>query len=224
MSDPIATRPPTPYENDAEYLEHELAWLHERAARIAAEKQAEIAGRTACDTAPSSRAGRDSARESRCRAVELRESEQRLRADIDARLAFHRTHAVRPWLGLDALCDSAELSPDERLVLLAAAVPAIGQRIADDVLGDVGTFYGALSVSDLVVLLAPSGPAGWLRARRIFRPDAPLRRHGYLVVGDPRGVAGPDTLLGCEVRLSMSAFGTLVGQPDLAGELSGEQP
>jgi hypothetical protein len=127
---------------------------------------------------------------------------------------------TRPKLGLDTLTDEHHLSSDERLALLSASVPAISQRVSEQILGGLGSFFGALSVADLVCLLDPKDiPSDWLKFRRLFRREATLRKSGLIVVGPPHTKPGPDSLPSLEVRLSMTAVATLIGDADAATEI-----
>ncbi len=208
-----------PFASDAEYLDAEFAVLRARSHRLAATHE-EVLNRTAEDTsdAHARREVRASSREAHLRAVDLERQEERLRAQLDARLMVHRADAMRPKLGLDRICEEARLSKEERLVLIAASVPGVSQRVAEQVFADV-TFYGALSIADLCALLEPQNVGDWLTVRRLFRKDAPLRRDGLIVLAEPSGDAGPDTLLGLDARLSMRAWALLTGDAGIEREV-----
>lgn len=217
---PKTTTPPQPFSNDAEYIDAELAHLKVRCAHISAEKSAEVARRQEDENdVHAHRPGRTPSREAKCRSLELEREEERLRAEIDGRLAIHRTDGSRPKLGLDTLCEQGHLNDHERLILLAAAMSGVSQKLADDVLGELVSFYGALTVTDIISILEPQSVADWLQYRHIFRPDASLRANGLIVLGAPHGAVGPDTLMGLDVRLTLPTFAVLAGDPDAATEL-----
>jgi len=225
---PSTLQPAVPFTSDTEYFAAECSFLHSRAARIGAEVRAAFAESVQADDDPT-RARHSChvpAREAKCRAHEARHEEDRTRGEIDARLAVHRADPTRPKLAIDALCEKHGLSDQERLVLIAAAVPALSQRVADELLGDIGTFYAALSVSDLMALLDPQGVTDWIAFRKLFRASAALRKSGLLVIAEPKGVPGPDTLPAQEARLSMEAFAAVVGDPAAAHENdeAGDEP
>lgn len=213
------TETPKPFATDAEYLDAEFAWLHAKSQRLDAVARERDARRDEeTNDARAHRPGRMASEDARKNAERFGAEETRLRQEIDARLAVHRATKDAPKLGLDKLCEEADLNAAERTVLLAAAVPGFSQPFAERIFADTG-FYGALSVADLSLLLEPVGTADWLAARRLFRLDAPLRGHGLVMLGDLKGDCGPDALPNVDVRLSMQAWATLIGDEDATDEL-----
>lgn len=209
-----------PFQSDAEYLACEFEFLRARAARISAEKSGEIA-RKHEECGDAQRPGRTSSREARCRALELRQQEEGLRAEIDARLAVHRADESAPKLGLDKLCGQHSLDERERLLLLAVAVPGVHHRIADEVFGELIGGFGPLTISEAITMLDPQGVGDWLSARKLFWPDAKLRKAGVVVLDIVRGLAGPQSLMVRDVTLSFAAWATLIGVSEAAAELDG---
>jgi hypothetical protein len=187
------------FDSDAEYLDAERTYLRARSHRISAEK---------------------SGREPRCRLAELREIETSRRAELDAQLVAHRQATGHCPLALDLLCERHQLSDIERFVLICAALPGIHQNIAEDALSGIVAFCGATSVADLIALLDPRSIADFIVARRLFHRNATLVRTGLIVLGEPRGEIGPDTLLGLDVRLSLTCFAQLVGEDSIVDELA----
>ena len=96
-------------------------------------------------------------------------------------------------------------------MLLAVAVPGLSQRVSDQVLGNLGSFYGALSVADCIAVLDPKAPSDWLRHRKLFREGGALRKAGLIVLEPPTCAPGPDSLTSQSVRLSMAAFAAITG-------------
>lgn len=122
------------FSSDAESLDSELRWLKIRVSRIVAERQLLDATAEESDGAPAyiRRPGRLDSRELRCRVVELRTTEAKLRKEIDTRLDLNRRERGAPTLGLDELCKE-HLSTEERLILLTCLPLGISQSVAEKV-------------------------------------------------------------------------------------------
>jgi hypothetical protein len=212
-----------PFSSDAEYLEMEMAWLRARTSRIMAERRVveTLAEEEDGDPAHLKRPGRPGSREARCQVVELGEKETKLREGIDVRLKAHRASGSPP-LGLDVICEEHDLSAEERLVLISATPIGLSQRIAETTLGDLLHYWGSLTVAECVVILGVKGLADWIRLRALFRPTGRLKRLGLIDVVLIPGPVGPDTLMCADVRLTLPAFGRIVGDPEVVGE--GEEP
>ena len=208
-----------PFSSDAEYLEMELAWLKARTSRVMAERKVveTLAEEEDGDPAHLKRPGRPGSREARCQVVELGEKEGKLREGIDARLTAHRASGSPP-LGLDVICEEHGLSAEERLVLLTALPIGLSQRIAETTLGDLLHYWGSLTVAECIVILGVQGLADWIRLRQIFRPQGRLKRLGLIDVVLIPGPVGPDTLMCADVRLTLRAFGQIVGDPEVVTE------
>ncbi|HOI57015.1 MAG TPA: hypothetical protein PLP01_17315, partial [Phycisphaerae bacterium] len=114
-----------PFNTNIEHVEAELTWLQFRCAEIAAAINLAEAEREEADADAASKArlGRIDSRLARCRAHECREEEDRLRAEIDARLAL-TPDTVR--LGLVQVMRVHGLGTDEKTVLLVSLAHAIG--------------------------------------------------------------------------------------------------
>jgi hypothetical protein len=210
-----------PFSSDAAYLEAEMSWLRVRTARLVAERKVAetIYDEEDGDAAHLHRPGRVGSREARCRVVELRDRETKLREQIDARLQVHRSSGGG-LLGLDQVCGEHGLSAEERLVLLVALPLGISQRIAEMTLAEVLQYWGSISVGDCIIVLDPKeGLQDWIRLRGLFRPQAPLRRHGLIEVLPSRPPIGPDTLMAADLRLSLKVFGIITGDPDAVTEV-----
>lgn len=216
----IAGETGTPFPDDPTYLQAELDWLSVRVRRIVAERRAQQALEEESDGDPAhaQRPGRTSSRVARCRVVELREKERKLRDEIDARLRLNREQREACTLGLDIVATEASLSPEERVVLLALLASGVSQPVAERVLGELCHHWGAVAVSDLISVLDPQGLQDWLRYRRLFRINAPLVSNGLIEIGKANGPVGPDTLMSADVRLSLDAFSRITGDADATTE------
>lgn len=228
---PDRAPPALPYASDAEYLDHALNWVRLRIARISAELKAATAAQDEDehdgDRLDLHRPGRTGSREARLRSVELKEKEQRHGAEVHARVQAHRADLGRRPLGLDAVCADAALSEDERLILLTVLAAEIAPKLAEKVLGGLELYLGSLSVADAATVLNPQGVAGWLAARSLFQPDAPLVRRELIVLSPPGGPQGPGSLMASDVSLSPECFAMIVGdqsRAEIAAERSAELP
>lgn len=218
------TGPPKPsaFVSDTDYLAAEFEWLRTRVERLTAERSEAQQRRVEAQREPSQpRPGREGARELHLRVLELREQERKQRELVDARLLTHRTGPLLPTLGLDKLCKQHGLSADERLLLLALCVPGAGPSIAEEVLFDLPSFHGRLAVSDALLLLGCRTVTDWVEQRRLFRHDAPLLAAHLVELDSARGIEGPESLLGCDLRITQAAWGVLVGDVASGRELRG---
>jgi hypothetical protein len=205
---------PQPFASDGEFLAAMCDYLRVRCRRITAQQDAEATGTRDW-------AGRLT-REHKCDALIARDEESTLKAELDARLQAHRADPLRTKLGIDQLTELHRLSDDERLILLAATIPGIGPKVSEDVFRSLTSGYGSLSVSDAILLLGPTNIIEWLRFRKLFHADAPLRRAGLIILGRRNEPVTPDALPQSEVRLSMKTFAIVIGIPDAATEITAE--
>ena len=217
----IAGGAAAPFSSDPEYIDAELNWLKTRVARIVAERQLRDAQEEESDGDPAyaRRPGRLDSREARCRVVELKDRELQLRQEIDERLDLHRQERGAPTLGLDEICREYDLvQSEERLILLACLPLGVSQYVAEKILGDLLHHWGSISVADCISVLDPKSTSDWLRFRRLFRVNAPLIQHGLIEVSRHSGEPGPDTLMCADIRLTLTAFARIVGDPDAMTE------
>jgi len=215
------TPSPLPFTDDPEYLEAELRWLRCRVSRLLVQRRLADASEEEADGDPAftQRPGRMDSRRLRCRIVELREQEAKLRREIDARLQINRGQRGAHTLGLDEICKEASLGAEERLVLLTALPFGISQTLAESVLQDlVARHWGAASVSDAIAVLDPKSVSDWLRYRALFRPGASLVQSGLIEVNSPGGSVGPDTLPCADFRLTLECAGRICGDPEMITE------
>jgi hypothetical protein len=212
-----------PFGSNFEHVEAELAWLRARCARLAAQARlAEVEQEEAdLDPAVRARPGRTDARLAKCRVREFREDEDRLRAEIDARILAHRRIPNTPVLGLLVLeRDHGLIGDDVRTVMLVALAHALGSEWEERILGSLlpSTFSGP-DVSDMIRILDPVGLEGHVKARSLFRPRSMLMRSGLLVLDDVHtGVGMADTLLGLGARLTLRGFAVIMQDEDALTE------
>ena len=204
----------SPFRDDPTYLDAELRWLRCRVSRILAERQltdAQAEEETDGDPAYARRPGRVDSRELRCRVVELRELEAKLRQEIDSRLGQSQESTAAPTLGLDSICGEHELIAEERLILLVAFPFGVSQTLAESVLGELAQHWGSIAVADAIAVLDPQRLGDWLRYRALFRPDAPLVSNGLIEIERTSGSRGPDTLPCADFRLTLETFARITG-------------
>ena len=209
-----------PFGGDPDYLDAELHWLKVRVSRILAEHRLTDANEQEINGDPASlrRPGRVDSRELRCRCVELRETEHKLRQEIDTRLRINRERTAAHTLGLDELCLEYDLSSEERLVLLVALPFGISQSLAEGTLQDFARHWGSISVGDAISVLDPRSTGDWLLHRALFRPHAPLVSNGLIELDTPSGNVGPDTLPCADFRLTLDAFARITGDGEAITE------
>ena len=204
---------------DATYLDAEIEALRLRLRRIELEHRLADAERAATESASGPRGRGPGIPELRGTLCEVSRRMQQAREQNAARMEKHRADPDAPELGLDRLCREHELGERERLLVLALLVPAVSRALADHVLQEQGGFCGRLSVADLCFVLAPKTVEDWINARDHFRPDAPLVKHG-LVVLDTYGQPTAGTLMEANVELSLKAFSIILSDPGALSEVS----
>jgi len=203
-----------PFRDDPSYLETEYSWLAVRCRRIVAERMLRDLLKDNRGLPP----GTPGTREQRCRVIELREEEAEARKEIDTRLQARWRDPDAEELGLDELCEEYGLSQEERTILLVLSVPAIGRSIAEEVLGDLISCYGCLTVEDVIRSLDPTGVSDWLQFRSLLRPDGKLLQAeliSLVVSGEP---SFADTFINADVRISIPAVTRITGDEGLLFE------
>jgi hypothetical protein len=181
------------FTTDGEYLACMFEWLRARISRVRAEREAR----------------EDNCDEGAVGIEALRDRENRLQADIDARLAAHRRSDAFD-LGLDKL--GPDITQDERTIVVALVAPAISDTLGDDLLAGLGAGGGAwVTVSDLMALVAPGDIEGWVRARALFEESGKLRAAGIIELRSASSELGARGLVASYVYLSEAAFRTVVG-------------
>ena len=199
-----------PFIDDLEYLDAEFAFLRIRAARAQAEnhlRDALFGQETGAYEGRST-----SIKDLQTRVVLANNRERQLREEIDSRLVATRSDPSRPRLGLDRLAEDHRLNADERLILLAAAVPAISQHLSEEILTDFGSIYGSATIEDLIRVLLPVTARDWIEGRRLLDEKAPLVASGLIVVVCDRTDSPCDDWATSPTYLSQSAMLILTGQ------------
>lgn len=198
MKEPTAIRP---FTDNSEFLDEAIGALHARCRRLAAERQLREAQRGN---------GGDNIDEALRRIATVRRQETTTKDALDARLAVHREEGSFV-LGLDRLAAEADLGEDERTILLCCFVAALSENLAGETFADLD--FGIciyVTVELLYRVLEADRVADRLRVRRMLDAEAPLRKHG-LVMLDGRLVPDvPDSFNSATVRLTSRAFGVLV--------------
>ena len=207
-----------PFPDDALYLEAELEAIRLRLARAECERALGEAIDTAIDGDEVPRR-RGSIRDLRAMAAGLRAQELAARSEIEARLTAQRSNPSVCKLGMEALADEFDLSPSERLLLVACCAPALGTGVADRMVSSLSrTYCGAHSAADLVRVLGPSTIHEWLAVRRHFQPEGKLFKSGLLVLDPCRGPATSASIWQAEVQMPLSTFARIVGDPTIMSE------
>lgn len=75
-----------------------------------------------------------------------------------------------------------------------------------------GAYYSALSVYELIALLGPQSTADWLRYRKLFRWDGPLRRNGLINLDAKPNEADPSGFVTADVSLAIKGFALITGE------------
>jgi hypothetical protein len=200
--------------DDAEYLHAEYSWLAVISRRLSAERMLRDVLKDDNAVPPST----PGTREMRGRVMELREEERETRQEIDGRLAAHRQDPGAVQLGLDEMCEEYGLCQEERTILLALSIPAIGRSIAEELLGDIISCYGSLTVEDVIRILDPNCVSDWLRFRSFLRPDGRLLQENLISLvlsGEP---SFPDTFIAADVRITIPALTRMTGDEGLLFE------
>ena len=204
-----------PFQDDIEYLEHELAWIETRARKIYVTR-----GLKAVAGAPEDGSYQPIKAEPeviRTRHEELVTQEQHLRDEIDARLAA--TWAARTRLGLDQLQEAHHLNEFERQVLLLAIAPVLQPAIED-------VWSGACRVAHLTVgsifTLLELDLRQRVEHREYFSPERVLVGAGLIELGggpDP----DPEELAEAVVRITSKAFNIMLGHSEANTTTDGDE-
>ena len=203
----------TPFATDPEYMQAEIGWLAARTARLAAEQELREAER---DTnIHGTRVGRRhkpvAAEEARRIAAIFRAKEDRLRAAIDARLDV--TRKAGTTVGLDRICDEHDLTGDERLVLLIAAIPTLGEKLTQETLGRLDAYIvSSPSVEMIILLTEAESVEDRLKVRALFNsPEVKLIKAGLISMDFHTREAAPSDLPGAQFSLTESTFRAIFG-------------
>jgi SpoVK/Ycf46/Vps4 family AAA+-type ATPase len=216
----MAKKNPTPvlYQTDLDYLQAEHHWFDLLSRRLATERYL----RNRSEGEKRRTRGFYSSDDEelpvtvlRRRRTTLRKEEQKVRAEVDARLAEHLR--VDQPLAIQRLCAMYQLDDFERTVLLLATGPALDRRFealierADDQSG------GALSV-DTTFVFAELDLTARVERRRAFTAQASLRAHDLVNVHIGGRYSSPEDLLTASLSITGRALDLLLGNDALGDE------
>jgi hypothetical protein len=197
-----------PFENDLDFLEHEVAWVAARCRHLAAVKDHEDDQQQHADRPKSCCRRRNTAEaEVPATLASLKQYEDDVRTEIDCRIAA--TEAVGVTLGLQVAVRDLDLDHADRNVLILCLIPCLGTR-ATEPLERVGTFgqIGAIA-SEVVAVFNGFGFADRLRRLR-FSTEHKLVRAG-LVTTDTDDDAPPGDWPNTSIKLTHKGFVVLTG-------------
>lgn len=207
-----------PFKDDGEYLATEHQWIVARAARISLERRIQQ------DTGLGAIANQrmwplDEAmiKEYRERLGHAKVVERGVRDhSLDERLAVHRATPGSKVLGIDEICGQYDLTEDERVVLLLTCIVAITSRYAHEISNALdGMQHCSLTVDDCITLLEPGDVAEAMRARLLFRPEAPLVANSLIAVEVQPTHTTPTDILDARVSITFAALAVITGVPEL---------
>ena len=179
------TKSPIPFTDNFDHLQAFTGWLKTRLSRLAAERRtAELAAYDVTGQARTVGAKPVVAvEEVERRLNELKTAEEQADKTFKTRLEAHRKDPNAAVLGIDKAAEEFNLDEAERMILMACAIPAIGETYAEDAFIDaMPSFYGGLTVEILINVLEPESLKQRMEFRKYFRGDAPLVKHGLVTV------------------------------------------
>ena len=113
------------------------------------------------------------------------------------------------------MCAQYGLNEQERLVLLVALAPAIGDEVATAVSEVAGCyFHTPTQESAVTFLINCEGVTDRVKARDLFRPTGRLIKHGLIVLDYGHRVKNVEATLDARIYLSTKAFRAMVRQDD----------
>lgn len=199
----------TPFASPQALIAAELQWLAARTSRLKVEADLfRIENEIILN---STRVGEQhrpiAADEGRRVAVMLRQQEDKSRGDIDS-----RRKAGKP-VGIDAVSEAAGLCDEERLALILATVPCLGEQFTQRVLGPLDSYVVSNPSVEMVLLTTEAEAIGdRLKILAMFDgPDVPLVRAGLISMDHSSRDACPATLPGAQFSLMADTFRALIG-------------
>ena len=197
-----------PFENDLDYLEHEVAWVGARCRHLAAVKDHEDDEQQHAHR-PKSCCRRQNTAEAEVPAnlASLKQYEDDVRCEIDARIAA--TEATGVTLGLQVLVQALDLDDADRNCLILCLIPCLGTR-ATEPLERVGTFaqIGAIAAEVVAVFCCFGFRDRLCRLR--FSTGHKLVQAG-LVTADTADDAAPGDWPNTSIKLTPKGFTALTG-------------
>ena len=195
---------PTPDNYDAlAHLADEVAWLHARASRVIAQREANVE--------VSARSLRVVGKPADCCVERLNVDEDLLRRTLDAKLEARR--AMGQPLPLDKLCGDHDLGPTERMAILLAVLPCISVE-ASEVLGEIGPNGFAIGSPspEILARVLELEVRGTMELRRTFASDSPLMVAGLVEIDLGRD-GMPDDFPTAAIRMTSKGWTALTGLP-----------
>ena len=198
LTDPKLYRP-------LDHLCDEIAYLHARARRILAEREAKA------DAPARTLRVVGGAKPATCCVVRHAEEEALLRSNTDNLLEARRVDENS--LPLDKLCEDHDLGLPERMAILLAVLPCVGVEAAE-LLGEIGPCGFAIGSPspEIVARMLELDLRGQMELRRTFAPGSPLMRSGLVELDVGRDPM-PDDFPTAAIRLTPKAFTLLTGMP-----------
>ena len=189
-----------PFTNDFAFTDVAIAVLGARARRLAHARDCHKAQQGGPDDQPCQTA--------LARLAALTAHEEVLKADLDSRLAAHRSDPAARQLALDGIVAAHKLAEEERTILLTSFCFALSEDLSNFAFGDVGTGYGGNgSVEFYCRLLGAENSADRVRARNLFQPESRLIRAGLIRIETMRNRdLQPEDLLWCRVEITQAGF------------------
>ena len=157
------------------HLSDEVTWLHARARRIIAEREARP------DAPARSLRVVGKGKPANCCVEKHQEEERVIRENVDALLDARRTDGDP--LPLDRLSQQFDLDPIGRMTILLATLPAIGVEAAE-LLGEIGPCGFAIGSPspEIVANMLELDLRDRMGLRRTFAPTSPLMESGLVEI------------------------------------------
>ena len=200
----------TPFTDDLEFLEQEIAWVTLRSTRLATIKdQAEDAKSTRHRTPTWGKPKNTAEVQVPADLDAMLAEEQALRASIDARIAA--TEAAGVSLGLQKLVRDLGLLSAERSVLILALVPCVGTRAVDP-LERIGGYALAGAINcDVAARFCEFSFRD--RLTRLRFDSAHKLVAAGLIKGDLDDDAAAGEWPTCSIKLTAQGFAAMTGLP-----------
>lgn len=204
---PDRTNSAEPFANDIDYIEAEAAVVVAKSARIEAEHLDEVREDRRRDTIGDKPSTANKERERK--AVILKESEDRKRADLDARI--EATKAAGKVLGIDALCVQYHLGAVERTTVLLSVMAALDEYL-ESAMGKTapGTFCARLSPEIVWAYMQLTFAQRIEEGRQAFVATSPLLKNGLITLTMGRD-ATPYDLRSAGIGITQAAFDAVLG-------------
>lgn len=201
------------FASDLAYLQEELDWIEIRARRLMMVHKVEsIEGRK--DDDDSEYYEEEPLDEYQEKIQVDFEREQKLRRDIDARLAVHLDQG-KP-VALDRICALYDLDPFERTVLLLAAAPCFS-RTFDSMLGKLekADYYSHDLNVEVIFNFCRLSFSERIQHRNYFSPTSTLLANDLVSISMDRRYSSPRDLLNATIQITHRTLAFLLGDNEL---------